>query len=577
MSNNKPLLLDGAFGTYFMSCFDIKYPCELANVLDRKKVTQIHKEYIAAGSNLILTNTFYANRFNKAIPDDQLTQVITQGYHIAKKAAGDKVVVGASIGPIAYLDNNDEEIPQKERYSALKQVVDSFLSVGADVFVFETWADTRLLRDIITYIKSKHENAFIICSFAVMQKGFTREGQSLESLFADADTLCCDVLGLNCACGPTHMRNLIERVSQITKKPLLAMPNAGYPYIENGRTIYPAGIQYFGKAALRFEKAGVKFIGGCCGTTPQHISAMKKALSAEKQKAVKKQKHFTYTAHSKGNFAKPVSVELDPPLKGSVASIKKKAKILADAGVSMITLADSPLSRPKANSIMIAKVLQDHTGIPVMPHLCCRDRNTLALHSDIIGSYALGIRNILCVTGDPVSAGVLDEVKSVFDMNSIGLLSLVGSLNETMFHKEEITLTAAFDPGRKNLDVEAKRIQKKFDAGARNFYSQPVFSKKIAENFANIVMPEGAKKYLGIMPPVSLRNALFLANEVPGIHIDEDFTNMFAEDMSREQAESVSVEWAVNMIKEYEEAFDGLYFVAPFNRVRIIERILKQL
>jgi len=373
------------------------------------------------------------------------------------------------------------------------------------------------------------------------------------------------------------MLELIKVVTKNTKKAVIAMPNAGYPFAENGRMIYPAGTDYFGDAATRFTSVGVKFIGGCCGTTPMHIKAMAQSIHGNRDKKVKKQKYFSYSNRVKSAFKKPISVELDPPVKGNIASIKRKAKALAGMGVSMITLADSPLSRPRTNSIMLASILQDYAGIPVMPHLCCRDRNSLALHSDITGAYALGIENMLCVTGDPVSAGVLDEVKSVFNMNSVGLLSMVSSLNKTAFSDDRLSLSAAFNPGRKNPLVEEKRIKRKFDAGARNFYSQPIYSPRVAKGFCDMIIPSGGNKYFGIMPPVSMRNALFLANEVPGISIDDGFADMFTEDMSREQAEEVSAAWAVNMIKEYEDDFYGLYIVAPFSRISIIQRILENI
>ncbi len=443
----------------------------------------------------------------------------------------------------------------------------------------------------------KKDNAFIIAQFVVMGDGYTRKGISANKIIEDnKDLKCIDIVGFNCGTGPTHLYNNISKID-FRGRYFSALPNSGFPEIVNERTIYSQNEDYFAEVMLRFTLKGARIIGGCCGTTPVHIRKIKDNLVKSKSEGnqqkksninVNKRKPKTAikVTDDKINLFKEklnnnefvVAVELDPPFDSNISKLIKGAKILKDSKVDIITVADSPLGRARVSSIMTASKIKRETGIDVIPHVCCRDRNLIALKSDILAAHMDDIRNILLVTGDPIPSAEKNEIKSVFNMNSSRLISFVEEMNKEQFKNDGMYIGAGLNLNAFNKDVEIKRMYKKVEAGAKYYLTQPIYDDVTIEYLSKIEKAEDIKILGGIMPIVSYKNAQFLNNEIPGIRIPKKYIDMFTEDMSRDEAEQIGIDIAVDLAKRIRKYVDGFFFMVPFNRanmiVKIIERVL---
>lgn len=571
------LLTDGAMGTYYHSNHHDEDAVELANLTNKEAILNIHKEYISAGARLIRTNTFSANTY-KLGDMDIVAQVITAGYNIAKEAADDTAYVGASIGPIP---NNDDSIPE---YTF---IIDIFLNLGADIFVFETFNNYQTLLKLTEYIKSQKPNAFILTQFALTDIGVTKKSVTSDKIISElSDYPYIDALGFNCGVGPMHMLNILKK-SSIPSKYFSALPNAGYPEVINDRIEYVMNPKYFAEMVIEFPKIGVNIVGGCCGTTPEHIallSAMLPNNTANKKNVVPQTETAVSTPAEVNPFHKKlrenkfvVAVELDPPFKPVSEKIIASAKALKEHGVDIITIADSPMGKPRADSMLIsAKILRD-TGIDTLPHICCRDRNSIALRSAILGAYIEGIRNLLVVTGDPVQGDSKVDTKSVFNLNSYSLVNMVTEMNNTLFENDPIKIGGAVNFNVKNKDFELNRLLRKKDMGAEFFLTQPIFSDDTIEYIKGLPKDRDYKIFAGIMPLVTYGNVQFINNELPGITIPEQYASLFSPDMTREQAEDIGISISVDIANKIRPYVDGLYINAPFNRHQMVIKILSQL
>lgn len=581
---NKILVADGAMGTYYSIKTDKNTTVsELANINNRKIIETIHNEYIDAGAKLIRTNTFSANTVSLKCSRIELRKIITEGYDIAAHCAKDKeVFVGASIGPIPEKLDSDEDSILDEYYF----IIDTLLDQGADIFIFETFSNTHYIKKLSKYILSKNEQAEIIAQFKVNSFGYSKDGISARRLIEEARKINGLVAyGFNCGIGVRHLYKVI-RLLDIEDENIVAIPNAGYPDKIYERTVYRDNAKYFGEAIIDIKKLGVKIIGGCCGTTPSHIKEIVKSLdgdyepsSISHRNAVKKARNVNvvpnrfYKKLQDNEFV--VAVELDPPHNGSAMKIMECAHRLKAEGVDVITIADSPLSRPRADSIIIANKIAKEVGIDVMPHICCRDKNVIALKSVIMGAHIEKIRNLLLVTGDPIPSEERIETSSVFNVNSIKLMELVKELNVDYDNDDAMIYGGALNPNLTHVDKIIKRIKRKQEAGAKYLLTQPVYNEKAINNLKMIKENTDIKILGGIMPIVSYRNAQFLNNEIAGIEIPDDVCNMFSKDMTREEAENVGVRVAVDMALNIKEIVDGIYLMTPFNRVEMVSKIIK--
>ncbi|AFS79539.1 bifunctional homocysteine S-methyltransferase/5,10-methylenetetrahydrofolate reductase [Gottschalkia acidurici 9a] len=574
-------------GTYYSEITGERVSfCELANINNPETIRNIHKEYIDSGAKLIRTNTFSANTITLGVTREKLKEIIESGYNIAKESTeGRKVFVGASIGPIhESVFKKDDDIDILEEY---KFIVDTFLNLGEDIFIFETFGTIDYLKEISEYIKSKNSNAFILTQFAVTLDGFTRKGISINGILDEVKKIeTIDAYGFNCGSGPSHLYKLIKDMD-IFDDTISALPNASYPELINERMVYVNNPDYFANIVVDISKLGAKIIGGCCGTTPAHIKSIVEKLESNGFKEVEhikvKEKHKAVFEKKRNNFLNKVednkfiiSVELDPPYDTSIEKMVDNARICKENGVDIVTIADSPRGIARVDSIMIAAKIKREIGIDVIPHLCCRDKNLNALKSGLLGAHIEDIRNILVVTGDPILDIDKISTKSVFNLNSYRLMELISELNKETFKTDKINISGALNLNVKNKELEINRMLKKVEQGANIFFTQPIFHDEVIDFLSKLKKDSGIKIMGGIMPIVTYKNAQFLNNEVPGIDIPKEYVDRFHKDMTKEESEQVGIELATEIANKLKDHVDGFYFITPFDRIEMVMEILKK-
>lgn len=581
------LLCDGAMGTYYslITENDVQY-CELGNINNKEVIKKIHQEYIEAGAKLIRTNTFSANTIALEKTREEIKEIIVSGIDIAREAARkSSIFIGASIGPIRAdtIENADEVVLDEYKF-----IVDIFLENGIDIFLFETLSSDKYLKEISEYIKKKNEDSFIITNFAIIPDGFSRDGIRGKRIFENIKNIkTIDSFGVNCGSGPTAT---IRNISSLKAdgKIICAMPNAGYPMIVNERTLFTNSPKYFASKMMELKGQGVSILGGCCGTSPKYIKAlsrmMDKPLEGNITKAESEKKNAT-TKHIENSFMDKLknnefvtAIELSAPIDTDIVQLMEGAKLCKESGVDLVTVPDSPMSRVRADSVIIASKVKREIGIDVMPHMCCRDKNTNAIRSTILGAHIEDIRNILVITGDPVSDAKRSETKSVFNLNSYKLMELIKDSNEEVFNGEEISIGGALNFNVVNKESEYSRMIKKIENGASFFLTQPIYEEETIEFLKEVKKRRSDIKILGgIMPLVTYKNAVFLNNELPGVTIPENLINKFSKDMSKEEAEKVGIEIAVDIGNKLKEICDGLYFITPFKRVGMLIKIIEKI
>lgn len=572
------LLFDGAFGTYYSYLYDTKELPELANTAHPERVTRIHDEYIKAGAQIIRTNTFASNPYSLHMPQEAVADNLRKGYRLACEAAsGHNVYVAADIGQIPY-DNlsNYENISIK--YVDICRI---FLEEGAKLFVFETFSDMEDIKEAIETIADK---AFVIVQFSVNQFGYSQSGLSARKLVQQAEqNKWVDAIGFNCGIGPGHMQQIIKNISFSGEKMFAVLPNAGYPQMISNRMIYDnKNVDYFVAKVCDIASDGADIVGGCCGTTPEYIKKIKEKMSftqpskivskmTTNKKAVTKEDSSFFSGKT---GKKLIAVELAPPLSSDDEKLMDAAHLLLKSGVDVLTFPDSPSGRTRADSILMAEKVARETNMCVMPHICCRDKNAIAMRSQLLGAHINHIKNFLVITGDPIPSMARNTIKSVFNFDSVGLMRLMNDMNEEQFVNSPICYGGAINQGRRNLDVEIGRVKKKMEAGASFFLTQPVSSKEGVERLRRIKEETGARILCGIMPFVSLKNATFMKNEMTGIDVTDEVLSRYREDMTREEGEEAGILLAKEMMALTGDFADGYYFSFPFNRVHLLEKIL---
>lgn len=572
--NRGVLLFDGSMGTYYASLYPDGERVESANRQHPGRVRAIHTAYLEAGARALKTNTF--SPFD--VEGETLAQTLEAGYTLACEAAKPYgAAVFADLGPSA------------QSIEDCLRAADCFLSLGAENFLFETFSDFAALDRVASYIKSKRPSAFVLTSFASNPDGVTRHGLSAAALLRQADACAeIDAAGFNCMSGPSHLLRLTESLQTLPRL-LSVMPNAGYPAIVRGRTVYEGTPGYFAERMAALTAAGAKILGGCCGTTPEFIRETRKVLDtqrpAPKSVIASVQSRITLTARKEGRNRlaekldagqRIAAVELDPPVDADVSGFLTGARRLVEAGADTITIADCPIARPRVDSCMLAAKLRRELGIDPIPHMTCRDRNVNATRALLLGLSIEEVHNVLVVTGDPVPSAERDEVKSVFSFHSAILADYIrelGSENAVV----PFRVFGALNVNAANFDAELKKALRKRDAGVCGFLTQPVMSGQAFENLqrAHEEMPE-MKLLGGVIPVVSERNALFMNNEVSGIEVPADIVRRY-HGLGREAAEALAVELSVGFARRMEPFTAGWYFMTPFQRVGLIERILHAL
>ena len=578
----RPLLFDGGMGTYYKA--KPGQECEQANLLDPEGVLAVHGAYLEAGADAIKTNTFGLPRM--AAAGNPLWEALTdEGWRLAAQAAAKTgAAVFADLGPAP----DTESLPAAQIYTALAE---RFAALGAKNFLFETLSSDAGVAEVAKKIKETVPDAFVLVSFAVLPDGYTREGRHCAELVRSM-TACgaVDAVGLNCVSAPGAMRTLVQQLGR-TELPLSVMPNAGYPVVTRTRVQYQGRPEYFARELVGLAAEGVRILGGCCGTTPAHIAALRTALDALPEQlpvaaaapvpAAAKPKVETDDAFLRKLNAgkKVIAIELDSPKDADLTGYLEGARRLQAAGADLLTIADCPIARARMDSSLVACRVHRELGLNVLPHMTCRDRNLNATKALLLGLYAEGVREVLAITGDPIPTAERDEVKNVYQFNSRKLAQYIVSLaGEGREMPSPLTVFGALNLNARNFDVELRRAQEKLENGMSGFLTQPVLSAQAVENLKKTreALGSRAKILAGIMPVVSQRNAIFMENEVNGIHVDAEIIERFA-GLDRAQGEELGLEVSVKAAQAAALYADGFYLMTPFNRIALMERLIARL
>ena len=578
----KPLLFDGGMGTYYKAAPGAD--CEMANLTDPEGVKKVHAEYLAAGAQAIKTNTFGLPRMAAAqMPGWE--ELAEAGWKLACDAAAEKdAAVFADLGPAP----DTEAAPASSAYGLVAQ---QFAALGAKNFLFETLSSDVGIVEAVKALRVAVPDAFVMVSFAVLPDGYTREGLLFRDLLRRMEQSgVVDAVGLNCVSAPGAMKKLVQSLGE-TLLPLSVMPNAGYPVVTRARVLYQGKPAYFAREMGQIAAVGVRILGGCCGTTPAHIAALRAELDALPQQtevapaaklstgtapAVEKDDTFLRKLNA---GEKVIAIELDSPRVADLSGYLDGARRLQAAGADLLTIADCPIAQARMDSSLVACRVHRELGMCALPHMTCRDRNLNATKALLLGLYAEGVREVLAITGDPIPTAERDEVKNVYQFNSRKLAQYIVSLaGEGREMPSAMTVFGALNLNARNFEVELRRAVEKLENGMSGFLTQPVLSAQAVENLrkARQTLGERAKILAGIMPVVSQRNAIFMENEINGIHVEEDIIQRFA-GLDREQGEALGLEVSMQMAREALPYADGFYLMTPFNRVALMERLIARL
>ena len=578
----KPLLFDGGMGTYYKAKPGTE--CEQGNLLDPAGVRKVHREYLAAGAEAIKTNTFGLPRMAAARQPDWQA-LARAGWKLAAEAAVETgAAVFADLGPAP----DTEAAPAGSIYTAVARC---FVEQGAKNFLFETLSSDAGVLEAVQAVKAQVPDAFVLVSFAVLPDGYTREGMYSKDLVRRmTESGIVDAVGFNCVSAPGAMRTLVQQLGS-TALPLSVMPNAGYPVVTRTQVKYQGKPEYFAKELARIAAEGVRLLGGCCGTTPAHIAALRAALDSlpaveKAAPAVQVSTPEAPTVEKDDAFLrklnagkKVIAIELDSPKDADLTNYLAGAKRLQAAGADLLTIADCPIARARMDSSLVACRVHRELGLCTLPHMTCRDRNLNATKALLLGLYAEGVREVLAITGDPIPTAERDEVKNVYQFNSRKLAQYIVSLaGEGREMPSAMTVFGALNLNARNFEVELRRAGEKLEHGMSGFLTQPVLSGQAVENLrhAREVLGSRARILAGIMPVVSQRNAIFMENEINGIHVEEDIIRQFA-GLDRAQGEELGLSISLKMAREALPYADGFYLMTPFNRVALMERLIARL
>lgn len=585
------LIADGAMGTILYShgvdqCF------EELNLSHPEQIKHVHEAYINAGSQVIQTNTYGANYIKLARYglEEQVKKINTEAVKIAKAASNGRAYVLGNIGGIhggKVLNETEAEIKRSFReqlYSLLLEEVDGL--------IFETYYDLDELKTVVQ-IAREETDVPIVTNVSMHEPGVLENGITLTDGLQQLEALGADVVGVNCRLGPAQILTALETVPLPEKAYLSAYPNASLPAYRDGVLFYEKEPSYFTAAADNLRQQGVRLLGGCCGTTPEHIRAMAKGVAGKspitekiitRKERIEVAREVARTEKSIPEIAKEktaIIVELDAPKHLDVSDYIEGAKALQEAGVDAITLADNSLATPRISNMAIATLLQKE-GIRPLVHLTCRDRNLIGLQAHLMGLHTLGINEILAITGDPTKIGDFPGATSVFDVNSFKLIELIKKGNEgisfsgkSLREKTNFSVAAAFNPNVANLARAVQRMERKITSGSDYILTQPIYSKEKFAELKEATEHIDVPIFVGIMPLTSTRNAEFLHNEVPGITLTDDVRErMKAVADNREQSTAESIAISKELIDEALEYFDDIYLITPFMRYDIIVELV---
>jgi methionine synthase / methylenetetrahydrofolate reductase(NADPH) len=600
-----PVLCDGAMGTllyakgiFINRCYD-----EL-NLSQPELIRGVHHEYLQAGAEIIETNTFGANSFRLARHTlaDRVRDINVAGARVARDAAKSfDAWVAGSVGPLGIRIEPLGKTSFEEARDSFREQIAALVEGGADLVILETFGYVEELHQAVLACRDVNPKIPIVAQVTIDEDGNCLDGSDPETFGARLTEWHVDVLGINCSVGPVAMLEAIERVRAVTPLPLSAQPNAGVPRSVEGRNIYLCSPEYMASYARKFVAAGVRLVGGCCGTTPDHIRSMKSALRAgeAKSKAVVSQAAHPTTTPSvpaavpladrsrlgaklaAGEFV--TMVEVVPPKGIDIRKEVEGAKFLKSVGVDAINIPDSPRASARMSNQALSLLIQQEAQIEAVLHYTCRDRNVLGIQSDLLGAAATGIRNLICITGDPPKMGNYPDATAVFDVDAIGLVNIVHNLNRGLDlgshpigRGTSFVIGVGANPGVPNLDEEVRRFEYKVEAGAEYVVTQPVFDLGLLETFLKRIEHCGIPVVAGIWPLVSVRNAEFMKNELR-VSVPDAILDRMIKATTSEAAREEGVTIARQMLTAVRQMTQGAQISAPLGRYTSAVDVLEAL
>jgi methionine synthase / methylenetetrahydrofolate reductase(NADPH) len=600
------VICDGAMGTY-LNQKGISYDRSFdeLNLSKPELISQIHREYIDAGAEIIETNSFGANlsRLSSYGLEDKVREINIKAAKNAREArdiSGKDILIAGSIGPLGKQLEPYGKIRKNIAADIFREQVESLLEGGIDLFMIETIANLEEMELAVGVIK-KITDLPIVAQMTFTAEGMTLLGNTPEDVAARLVPLGVEVIGANCSVGPQKMLDVIQILSEFGATYVSAQPNAGLPRLYNGRFVYFSSPDYLAEYSLKFVEAGAIVVGGCCGTTPEHIAAIAKALKdihpvpekiiphhsdrgvVEIKSAAGKKPESTvspFLEKLKRDFV--ISVELDPPKGSNPEKLIKVAAELKRIGADAVNIADSPLARVKMSCLALAYLIKQSVDIDIILHFTTRDRNLMGLQADLLGAYAIGIKDILALTGDPPSLGDYPQATAVYDVDSIGLVSVIQKLNSgfdffgnSIGKPTNFSIGVAFNPTAPDYSLELSRIQQKVDAGGQYVFTQPLFDIDLIKRSVDDIARYNLPIMLGILPLVSYKHAEFLHNEVPGITIPKNLRDRM--NQAGEKSAATGQDIAIELIEQTREYIGGLYLMPSFGKFDVSLNIIKQI
>jgi homocysteine S-methyltransferase len=605
---SKIVVADGAMGTmlyakgiFINRCFD-----EL-NLSSPQLVKEIHQEYVRAGAEVLETNTFGGNRIRLGAFGfaEKLRQINEAGVRLAREAAGEKAFVAGAMGPLGTQIEPLGPLSFAEARAVFREQAEALVAAGIDLFVIETFSELNELREAIQAAReAAGPEMVIVAQVTVNDDGSLRDGTSTGTFARALNELPVDVIGVNCSAGPKVALETIEKVAALTTKALSAMPNAGLPATVEGRNIYLCSPEYMAQYARRFIQVGVRLLGGCCGTTPDHIKLIcsevrsfqptvhhRPAATVEMEEGKPEVKRLAKVPVAEksqlgaklaaGKFV--AFVEILPPRGVDASREIAGARLCRDHGIDCINVPDGPRASARLSAQVTCQLIQQQAGIEAVLHFCCRDRNILSIQSELLGAHTVGVRNLICITGDPPRMGTYPDASAVFDVDSIGLTNIVNNLNQgldiggnPMGSQASLLIGVGANPGALNMDEELRRFAWKVEAGAEYVVTQPVFDLDLLELFLKNTEQYGLPIIAGIWPLTSYRNAEFMVNELR-VPVPQQYMDRMRRADSAEKARAEGIQIGQEMSARVRSMVQGAQLSAPFGRYEMAVQVAEAL
>ncbi len=591
------VILDGAMGTYLYQkgvprgfCYDE------VNLTMPQLVKEIHREYLNAGAEIIETNTFGANRF--VLEEffgigDKTREINYMGARLAREVARTEAFVAGSIGPVSRPHDRRRTLSSAELEEIFREQIESLLEGGVDLLLFETYNCVEEMEVGIKVARSLSPQTPIIASFTFPNQLKTIFGEKITDIMEKVENLPVDAVGANCGPGPQGVHEAVRIILSLTPKPVLYMPNAGQARFIHGKFLYPHNPEYFAYYGEKTAKMGAKFIGGCCGTTPEHIRVLSQRLRGKRVKRKVKRVVLREKGESEdrgparvetrvGKLLKEgklLSVEVEPPRNPDFSEILKGLERWKATEVNALNISDSPMARVRMNPFSFAKIIKETLPLETIVHMTCRDRNLLAIQSDLLGASAMGIENILALTGDPPSLGDYPFATGVYDLDSLGLIEIINSMNSgrgflgnPLGARTNFLVGASLNLNRIDQG-ELERARAKIGAGARFLVTQPVFDPAYLEGLLKKLETLGVPVVVTVMVLLGWKNAEYLHYEVPGIHLPPWVLKRM-EGKRGKEGKREGVKIAREIYREARKMVPGILLVVPGENYGLVEGIL---